>query len=169
MGDTIKSKISHLLLAAFVSVQALGKIAPDFPGTLLDGKRTTLRQNLKQGRYLFLSFWASWCSPCIDELRSISGKLQTEKNLALDVLTVNVDTAETAADVKPTLRMNKFQFPVVLDPKHEIFPRYHGEKTLPYSVLLNDKGEILLTFNGYDDSMFSRITEKILGTTHATP
>jgi len=168
VGDTIKTKLLYLLGVACVSSIAFGKIAPDFPGSLLDGKRTSLRQNVKKGRYLFLSFWASWCSPCIDELRGVSSKLRTEKTLPLDVLTVNVDTSETAADVKPTLRMNNFEFPVVLDPKHEIFPKFHSEKTLPYSVLLNDRSEIVLTFNGYDETMFTQITQKISGTTNAT-
>jgi peroxiredoxin len=143
-------------------------VAPDFPASLLDGKRTSLRENLKPGRYLLLSFWASWCTPCIDELKGVSTQMATRPTLPLDILTVNVDTSDTASDVKPTLKMNNFRFPVVLDPKHEIFPRYHNEKTLPYSVLVNEKGEIVLSFNGYDESMFSQITMLITGIKHAS-
>lgn len=99
----------------------------------------------------------------------VSKKFGAATKLPLDILTVNVDTSETASDVRPTLRMNEFTFPVVLDPKHEIFARYHNEKTLPFSVVLNDRSEIVLTFNGYAETMFSQITDLIARTPNATP
>ena len=105
---------------------------------------------------LILSFWATWCSPCMVELKSIMEKLQAGPPLSFDVLTVNVDPSETMSDVKPTLKLYKLDLPVILDPKHEIFSKYQDSKTLPFSVLISSKGEIVATFSGFSEDMFIR-------------
>ncbi len=146
-----------ILAILVVSTLSFAKIAPTFQGDLLSGGRAKLQDYLKENRSLLICFWASWCTPCMEELKMVKEKMQAETGLPLDVLTVNVDTSDTASDVKPTLKMYKFDFPVVLDPKHEIFSKYHETKTLPFSVLLSAKGEMLSVFNGYSENMFTEI------------
>lgn len=146
--------VSFLLLAACVG---LAKSAPPFRGETLSGKRITLQESLKENRYLLLSFWATWCTGCIEELKHVSAKLETSPELALDLLTVNVDLPETAADVKPTMRLYGFSFPVVADPKHEIFSKYQLDKSLPFSMLISPQGEIIQAFQGYSESLFTQV------------
>lgn len=149
------------ILAFMVCSLASAKIAPSFQGEKLGGGKISLKDQLKPNRALLLSFWASWCTPCLEELSHVTAKMKAEPGVALDLLTVNVDTSETASDVKPTLKLHKFDIPVLLDPKHEIFGKYHDAKTLPYSVLIGADGEIKATFSGYHEGMFTQIKEKI--------
>ena len=152
-----------LLSCLLFSGLAMAKTAPPFSASLLGGGKVDLKGQLKPKRHLLLSFWASWCSPCIEELGSITKHMKAEPNVPLDLLTVNVDKAETASDVNPTLKLYKFNFPVILDPKHEIFGRYQEAPSLPYSVLINPAGEIVATYSSYDEGMFSNIQEIING------
>jgi len=144
-----------LLIVFLLSTVATAKIAPPFQGELLGGGRGSLKQYLKADRVLLVSFWATWCSPCLEELKKVTENLAKDPSLPLEVVTINVDTAETASDVKPTVRLQGFSFPVMLDPKQEIFSKYHQAKTLPFSVLLSPDGNIEATFNGFHEEMFT--------------
>src|SRR5262249_54953380 len=89
-------------------------MAPQFQAETLGGGKVSLRQSLQPNRMLLLCFWATWCTPCMQELKSTTEKLKVESSLPLDILTVNVDTSETTADVKPTMKLYGFEVPVIL-------------------------------------------------------
>ena len=66
--------------------------------------------------------------------------------------------------MKPTVRLDKIRFSVILDPRQEIFSKYHREMALPYSVLVNSSGEIQEVFEGlHEEEMIPRI-KSLLGT-----
>lgn len=153
--------MKSLLLLLLVGNLAFAKTAPNFRGELLGGGRTSLEESLKEGRALLVCFWASWCVPCIEELKTVSAKLKANPEIPLDVLAINVDTSETFAEVKPVLKRNDFKFPVLLDQTHEIFAKYQPSKVLPFSALLSSKGEIASTFEGYHEEMFQVVQRLI--------
>lgn len=154
--------MKNLLLGLMlVQATALASVAPSFQGETVSGERVSLSGLLKEKRALLLCFWATWCVPCIDEMRQVAEKLKAQPDLPLDVVGINVDTSETTADVKPTIRQYNFPFPIVLDPKHDIFSRYRQEKSLPYSVLVTSKGEIAHTFSGYHEEMFAEVKKAV--------
>ncbi len=72
-----------------------------------------------------------------------------------------MDTAETASDVSPTLKLYDFKIPVIKDQKHEIFSKYQDAKTLPFSVLIKPNGEIAETFNGFHEAMVTKVREAL--------
>ena len=152
-----------------LSQVAPAKVAPPFQGQTIQGAKVSLKESLKPNRVLLLTFWASWCSPCLEELNHVTTRLRNEPSTPMDLLTVNVDTSETASDVKPTLKLHKFEMPVILDPKHEIFGKYHQGKTLPYSVLIGPDGQIEETFNGYHEEMFTKIKQVIAAKATTSP
>jgi peroxiredoxin len=167
-------KFALIASILFSTQSVLAKIAPSFTGDLLSGGRTSLAKHLKEAKdnnkMILLSFWASWCSPCMQELKEITQKMKEDKTLPLQVLTVNVDTSETASDVKPTLKLYQFDVPVITDPKHDIFGKYQPAKSLPFSVLISPTGEIKETFSGYNEEMFNKIkqhTAQLKVITHA--
>ncbi len=142
---------------------SFGKIAPSFQGDLLGGGRVSLAEELAKdnSKGLLLCFWATWCAPCIQELKQVTERLKNDPTLPLKVLTVNVDTSETSSDVKSTLKLYQFKMPVITDPKHEIFSKYQNIKTLPFSVLIKPNGEIVETFNGFHEEMFAKAREAL--------
>ena len=153
--------LSSLICLFFAGGTALSAQAPSFRAETLRGESLELRNLIKPKRGVLVAFWASWCTPCIEELKHVQEHLRKHPEFPMEVVTVNVDTSETSTDVIPTLRMYGFEFPVVLDPKHEIFNRYHTSKTLPFSVLVGPSGEIEKTFNGFQNHMFRDIDEAL--------
>jgi peroxiredoxin len=139
-----------------VSTLAVGKTAPSFRGELLSGGKTSLEQSLQKDRLLLVSFWATWCIPCLQELTSVTEKLKKDPSIPVDLLTVNTDR-EDRSEIPVTMRQLGFTFPVVLDPTGDIFGKYQKSSTLPYSVLLNANKEVEAEFNGYHENMFDQI------------
>ena len=158
---------SLLILMVWAGI-ANAKPAPPFHGELMTGERVSLSQYVKPGRALLLCFWATWCVPCMEELQQVKDHLKAMPALALDMVAVNVDTSETSADVKPTARQRKYDFPIIMDPKQEIFSKYQRENSLPFSALIDAKGDIVETFNGFQEGMFAKV-ETLIKAADAKP
>ncbi len=151
----------RLALLVLVSSSVIfGKAAPAFRGELLEGGKTSLDSQTKPDRLLLVSFWATWCIPCMEELTHVTKKLKENPSLPVDLLTVNVDD-EQRSEVPSTMRQMGFSFPVILDPQKQILSKYHKAGTLPYSVLISPTRDIEAEFNGYHEAMFDRINQAI--------
>ncbi len=153
----MKTLIVSLVL---FSSLASAKTAPSFRGELLAGGKTSLEQAVKKDRLLLVSFWATWCIPCLQELTAVTEKLKKDPSIPLDLLTVNTDREERS-EIPVTMRQLGFTFPVVLDPTGDIFGKYQKSSTLPFSVLVNANKEVVAEFNGYHENMFDQILAAI--------
>lgn len=71
----------------------VGSKAPDFTLCAVDGRQITLSDCCAEG-YVLLDFWASWCSPCIQEIPNVH-KLYEAYNDKLKIISISVDNDET--------------------------------------------------------------------------
>ena len=116
-----------------------GKKAPEFILDGLSGRKAELK-NFK-GKVIFLSFWATWCGPCKEELPSIEALHQYFKGKDFVVLTVAVDL-EGASPVEKFIAKQGYTFYVLTDPKGETLDLYRVEK-IPMTFLIDKKGRIV--------------------------
>lgn len=135
--------------------------APNFQGKTLEGKTIQLSESLKTDRALLLCFWATWCAPCLQELKMLSKEIAEHPDVPLDILAVNVDRAETLSDVRSVSKLHKISFEILLDTQQDILSKFHADRSLPFSVLLDSKGRILEKFDGLDKQMFTKIQTAI--------
>ena len=92
------------------AAQAL-KDQPPLPATLSGfrelavrdaaGATTTLGRLIGGERPTVLSFWASWCAPCLVEARHLASLRTQYPENRLAIIGVNVDAAKDAAKVEP--------------------------------------------------------------------
>ena len=61
-GGTISSQSINVTVAATTDPPRVGKPAPDFELTLIDG--TKVRLSDLRGKPVWINFWATWCPPC---------------------------------------------------------------------------------------------------------
>lgn len=117
-----------------------GEPAPSFRLENLSGAAVSLSEF--RGKVVLLNFWATWCSHCRDEMPSLarlSRELGEPKHFA--VLTVSIDRGG-AATVKPFVRENGYQFPVLLDPTGRVSAAYRVTG-IPSTFLIGPAGRIL--------------------------
>ncbi len=124
-----------------------GRRAPEFKLENVEGDYMSLQDELGEGPVL-LSFWATWCKPCIEEMTKYKDIYSEYKDKGLKVLAISIDDERTVAKVKPFVRSKNYPFPVLLDTNSEVARKYYAQN-VPYSVLLDKSGNIVYTHLGY--------------------
>jgi len=113
-----------------------GKPAPDFALDAMDHTRIRLRD--LRGKVVALSFWATWCAPCIAELPALERLAGRYGGQGLVVLAV--DVAEPREDIEALLRVRKIDLPILLD-DGRVSERYRVD-SLPTLVLVDRQGVV---------------------------
>jgi peroxiredoxin len=97
---------------------------------------------------ILLSFWATWCKPCIEELAEYKKIYKDYKDKGFKMFAISTDDERTVAKVKPFVKSKGFDFPVLLDTNSDISRLYYAQ-SVPYSVILDKKGMIIYSHLGY--------------------
>jgi len=122
-------------------VQA-GKPAPNFTLTDIDGHRVSLAQ--LKGKPVLISFWATWCVPCRDELPLIRDEYLAHRAEGFTVVAINFGD-ESSDTVRKFWNSYNLQPAPFLDPDGSVASNYGvalNNTGLPVSVLVARDGII---------------------------
>ncbi|MFK5985027.1 MAG: TlpA disulfide reductase family protein [Pseudomonadota bacterium] len=122
---------------------------PAFTLADLDGKRHQLDE--WQGKIILLNFWASWCAPCLHEIKDLVSYQQQYANNNFQVLSIAVDDEKGIRKVKAELKIN---YPILLanvklESSLKLFAQWANKKAhIPYSYVIDREGNIVFTYRG---------------------
>lgn len=117
-----------------------GNIALDFELQTLDGK--TMKLSDMVGKKVILNFWATWCPPCKAEMPHMQEFYEDQKGNGVEILAVNLTTAERNKDnIGPFIKEYGLTFPVLLDSQGEIGQTYQSF-SIPTSYIIDSSGVI---------------------------
>ncbi len=127
--------IADLLRALDLAGYQDGERPPEFSGRTVNGKRLSLAG--LRGRVVLMTFWATWCPPCREEM-SLFERLH--RKLAKEGLAVvGVNAREQGAPIREYANALGLTFPLILDPQGEIQEAY-GVIGLPTAFLIARDG-----------------------------
>jgi peroxiredoxin len=118
---------------------AVGEPAPDFVLATLDGERVRLSDF--RGRTVVLNFWASWCTPCRDEMPEFQS-LYEERAAVGDFVVIAVDwiDSDSRGAVREFAEDFGLTFPVVLDTAGSDVKERFGVRGLPATFFIDRDG-----------------------------
>ena len=125
----------------------------------LEGDIIELETELGDGPIL-LSFWATWCKPCIEELGEFKKIYSEFKDKGFKMFAISTDDERTVAKVKPFVKTKNYDFPVLLDTNSDVARLYYAQ-AMPFSVILNKDGYIVYSHLGYMRGDELKVRDKI--------
>ncbi len=127
----------------------------------LDGKSINIQEYTNNGKITVVSFWASWCTPCKRELDAIH-EIYDEwvEKYDIQLLAITIDDARGLSKVPAMVKSKGWEFTVLADSKQEL-QRALNFQTIPQTFLLNQKGEIVYSHNGYNPGDELELEKKI--------
>jgi cytochrome c biogenesis protein CcmG/thiol:disulfide interchange protein DsbE len=133
-----------LCLPAAAGGLKVGKAAPPATLTTLDGQHLSTTE--LRGQVVIVTFWATWCVPCRDELPLLSTYAREHAGDGLTVLGFSLDDPGNLAQVRAVA--GTLAFPTGLLGSDRL-PGYGRLWRIPVSFTLDRQG--LLVDNGWDD------------------
>jgi thiol-disulfide isomerase/thioredoxin len=99
-----------------------------------------------KGQALLVNFWATWCTPCIDELPS----LQALQEAGGEHKVVYVNVKETPQRVQRFLGQSGLNLTSLMDRRGE-WTRKLGISVLPTTLLISAQGQVMARVTGEVD------------------
>lgn len=154
-------KLSVVLIIAVLSLTkvSLGQ-SYDFSLEDLNGNTVTLTGLLEKGPVM-ISFWALWCVPCKEEMKVMNDVYNKYKDSGFVYVAMNQDTPKSSTKVKSYIESKEYNFIVLLDTDAHVFENFGGQN-LPFSVLINKKGDVVKTYTGYFSGDEAKIENDII-------
>ncbi len=122
---------------SFAEINSDLKKAPNF--TLKSSGGGNVKLSELRGRVVLVNFWATWCTPCKEELPYFNTLYRRYRNLGLEILGVNVDkVASQASQMSTALGLS---FPVLLDPSGDTSTLYQI-RSMPTTFVVAKDGTL---------------------------
>ena len=159
-GERLKVKgILLLMLCAFsFSVQAA---LPSVTLKDVNGHPVQIDQLGGKGKPVIISFFATWCKPCMRELKAIDELYADwQDEYGVEMYIVSTDQGQDSKKVKPLVDGQGWDFHVLLDPNGEL-KRAMNVQSIPHIFVLDGKGKTVYNHVGYGDGDELEIERKV--------
>lgn len=123
---------------------------PDFTlPDLASGKARAISE--WDGKRIVLNFWASWCAPCLEEMPMFVELQERFGPAGAQFVGVAVDSPENARRLAERLALNYPNLVGELEAMDAASAYGNRNGVLPFTVLINEKGQIEATHDGLVD------------------
>ena len=127
----------------------------------LTGKPVDTATLSNDGKPFVISFFATWCKPCLRELKAIREVYPDwQDETGMKLIAISIDEAQNTAKVKPLVDAEGFEYEVLLDPNSD-FARAMGVQNVPHVFIIDGQGRIAEQKMGYTDGSEAHLIEKI--------
>jgi peroxiredoxin len=126
-----------------------GERFPDLTLRSDSGETLKLHGLLRPDRRMLLNIWATWCTPCAQEMPELQRLYGDLTGAGIDLLGVSVDL-DTAANVPDYVRDRRITYPIYTTDEAALATMYpRGEATVPLTLLLDGEGTVVEIHSGW--------------------
>jgi len=161
MGRKIIFVAWLVFFSSLANAQSEKKKLPDVQVNSLEGVKTQTSTWNNQEKPILISFWATWCKPCVEELDAISEVYENWKQeTGVRVYAVSIDDSRNTSKIKPLVNGKEWPFEVYNDLNGDL-RRAMNVNNVPHTFLLNSKREIVYEHNSYSPGDEEEVFEQI--------
>lgn len=125
----------------------------------IEGNHVSMASLAGEGKPVILSFFATWCKPCMRELKAISELYPDwQEETGVEMYIISIDQAQDVQKVRPLVDGNGWEYHVLLDP-NGTFKRAMNVQNIPHLFVLDGKGTIVFQQAGYTDGEETEIAK----------
>ncbi len=127
----------------------------------LDGTAVNIQEYAKMGKITIISFWATWCGPCIKELDNISELYpEWQEKYNLQLVAVSIDDSRNIPKIPTVVNGKGWDYTILTDENKDL-ARALNVNNPPQTILLDEKGNIVYVHNGYVEGNEYLLEEEI--------
>ena len=148
--------LSAIIFATETSAQLPAIMLKDTSGRTVDA--STLSND---GKPFAISFFATWCKPCLRELRAIADLYPDwQDETGMKMYIVSIDEGQNTNKVKPLVDGEGWEYEVLLDTNSD-FLHALGAQAVPHAIVCDGNGKIVYSHSGYTDGSETEIIEAV--------
>jgi len=135
---------------------AIGDVPPPLVGVTADGDQVEVTQFA--GKVLVVTFWASWCGPCMKELPMLEGIQKVAGKERMQVVAINIEEREKFRKVSRALSS------LTLQVTHDYLKKSsdaYGVHGIPHMLIIGRDGKVIAVHRGYGDSSLDSIIAEV--------
>jgi thiol-disulfide isomerase/thioredoxin len=154
--------ITILFLACYASsVQSQERVLPSVDIQTVYGESFSTSEIENDGNPVILTFWATWCKPCLTELNTISDVYYDwQDETGVKLVAVSIDNARSSSKVLPMVNGKGWDYEVYLDPNGNL-KRAMGVNMIPHTFLLNGNMEVVWQHTSFSEGGELELIEKV--------
>jgi peroxiredoxin len=156
-----KSASILICLTLFCAASTAQNRLPDVQLKSISDKGVSSLDVLEDGVPVILSFWATYCKPCLQELGALSDAYDDwQEEVKFKVVAVSEDDARSSAKATALAGGSDWPFMVLLDPNGDL-KRAMNVSSIPSAFVIDAKGNIVYSHTGYTVGSESMLLDTI--------
>ena len=117
------------------------------------------------GKPIIICFFATWCKPCMMELKAIADEYEDwQEETGVVIYAVSIDDTRSSAKVAPLVKGQNWEYEFLLDENSD-FKRAMNVGDIPHTFVLNGNKEIVWQHASYSPGVeqeYIKVVRKLL-------
>ncbi|MBP5413156.1 MAG: TlpA family protein disulfide reductase [Bacteroidales bacterium] len=150
-------QLLSILLAVCIGVSAMSQEnlskrvipLPSVDVKTLDGNVFNTKDIKNDGKPVIICFFATWCKPCMAELKNISDEYEDwQEETGVKIYAVSIDDTRSSSRVAPLVKGQGWDYEFLLDENSD-FKRAMSVGNIPHTFVLDGEGNIVWQHASY--------------------